>query len=469
MSKNKGKTAEELLQEALVPVEEQPFKVPDNWVWVRLKYINNGLRRGIEPSKYHDEIFELYSVPSFANSSPEFLLGKEISSNKQLVEENDILICKINPRINRVWIVNQKNKYKQIASTEWIVVSNHRIYPRYLMHLFRSPYFRSLLTSNVSGVGGSLTRARPNDVGKYPVAIPPFNEQKRIADKVERLLDKVNQAKQLIEEAKETFELRRAAILDKAFRGELTTNWRKENLELSPSNKELVFVTKGSSDFPHDLPRGWRWVKLNELGTLERGRSKHRPRNDPKLFGGEYPFIQTGDVAGSETYIEEYTQTLSEIGLAQSRQFPENTVCITIAANIADTAILKFPCCFPDSVVGFVVNNNSISPEYVHYFFTTIKADLEHYAPATAQKNINLKVLREIVVPVPPKEEQDVIMNMLQSLFSKEDTILSQINMSDDINNLVNSVLSKAFRGELGTNESVDESAASLLIKCLQE
>src|SRR5579875_379680 len=202
MSKRQ-KTVEELLEEALVPEEEWPYEVPGNWVWVKLKTINKNKQRNIEPINFSDEIFELYSVPSYPSNYPEIVKGEEIGSSKQLVNSNEVLLCKINPRINRVWKVsNNTGGYRKLASTEWIVISeNKAVYPNYLLYLLKSPYFRKLITSNVSGVGGSLTRARPKEVETYPIAIPPFSEQKRIADKVERLLNKIEEAKQLIEEA----------------------------------------------------------------------------------------------------------------------------------------------------------------------------------------------------------------------------------------------------------------------------
>ena len=127
---------------------------------------------------------------------PEIVKGSDIGSSKQKVEENDVLLCKINPRINRVWIVNIKKDNKQIASTEWIIITpGKNVNPKYLLWGLRSPYFRNLLTSNVSGVGGSLTRARPKEVMTYTFPLPPLSEQKRIVDRVESLLGKIDEAK----------------------------------------------------------------------------------------------------------------------------------------------------------------------------------------------------------------------------------------------------------------------------------
>ena len=146
--------------------------------------------------------------------------------------------------------------------------------------------------------------------------------------------------------------------------------------------------------------------KLCELGSLDRGRSQHRPRNDPKLLNGPYPLIQTGEVASAGLYITEYKNTYSELGLQQSKMWKAGTLCITIAANIAQTAILTFDACFPDSVVGFVPND-AVSAIYMHYWFGFFQKILEEQAPQVAQKNINLKILSDLDVMVPKKEHQE--------------------------------------------------------------
>jgi type I restriction enzyme S subunit len=147
-------------------------------------------------------------------------------------------------------------------------------------------------------------------------------------------------------------------------------------------------------------------ARLSELGELGRGVSKHRPRNDPKLLGGDYPLIQTGDVASANLHIIEYSATYSELGLQQSKMWNKGTLCITIAANIAKTAILDFNACFPDSVVGFTSNERT-NNIFIHYWFSFFQSILESQAPESAQKNINLKILSELRVIVPDKNKQD--------------------------------------------------------------
>lgn len=145
----------------------------------------------INPMEQPDQTFELYSVPSFDNQHPEIIKGSEIGSTKVAVEEGDVLICKINPRINRVWVVKHFTEYPLLASSEWIVVRNREIESSYLKWYFSSPTFRNLITSQVAGIGGSLTRAQPKQVAKYPVPIPEKSEQKRIVfilDKVSNLI-----------------------------------------------------------------------------------------------------------------------------------------------------------------------------------------------------------------------------------------------------------------------------------------
>ena len=154
---------------------------------------------------------------------------------------------------------------------------------------------------------------------------------------------------------------------------------------------------------------------LPELGEFGRGVSKHRPRNDPKLLSGEYPLIQTGDVANAGLYITSYDSTYSELGLKQSKMWDKGTLCITIAANIAKTAILEFDACFPDSVVGFTANEKT-SNVFIHYWFSFFQAILESQAPESAQKNINLKILSELKVIVPEKEKQNEFVEFIKQV-----------------------------------------------------
>lgn len=145
---------------------------------------------------------------------------------------------------------------------------------------------------------------------------------------------------------------------------------------------------------------------LPELGEFGRGVSKHRPRNASELLGGSYPLIQTGEVAAADLHITSYENTYSELGFRQSKMWDKGTLCITIAANIAKTAILGFDACFPDSVVGFSANEKT-NNIFIHYWFSFFQSILEAQAPESAQKNINLKILSELKVIVPSVDKQN--------------------------------------------------------------
>ena len=184
---------------------------------------------------------------------------------------------------------------------------------------------------------------------------------------------------------------------------------------------------------------------MEDYGTIERGKSKHRPRNDPLLLDGPHPLIQTGDVSNAADYITTFKSSYSDFGLAQSRMWKSGTLCITIAANIADTAILKFDACFPDSVVGFIGNSNS-ETLFIHYWFKLVQDSIEAVAPQSAQKNINLRILRELNVLAPKTCDIDNFAQKIMLIDKAREGILnSQIKISE----LFNSLQQKAFSGEL--------------------
>lgn len=162
-------------------------ELPYGWSIGSFSQVNMFISETVDPSNSTDEMFELYSVPNFDVGVPEIIIGKEIGSSKQSVCENDVLVCKINPRINRVWITGHITSYRILGSSEWIVFRNNMLFAPYLRHYFSSPHFRKLMLSNVSGVGGSLLRAQPESVKKYPVLIPPYQEQIRIAERIDEL------------------------------------------------------------------------------------------------------------------------------------------------------------------------------------------------------------------------------------------------------------------------------------------
>jgi len=197
-------------------------------------------------------------------------------------------------------------------------------------------------------------------------------------------------------------------------------------------DKSLSLISKDEQ--PFELPPNWEWARFPELGEFGRGKSKHRPRNDPKLFNpGIYPLVQTGEVARAANVIHEYHSKYSEIGLAQSRMWPAGTLCITIAANIADSALLGFDACFPDSVVGFVPFQPLNDTKYFLAFMKTARENLLKFAPATAQKNINLEILESVLIPLPPLKEISRIVSKVDELMALCDQLKSRITQAKQL------------------------------------
>ena len=176
----------------------------------------------------------------------------------------------------------------------------------------------------------------------------------------------------------------------------------------------------------------WEKKTLDQLGSISRGKSKHRPRNDPKLFGGQYPFIQTADVKNANFYITEYSDTYNEAGLAQSKLWDVGTLCITIAANIADTGILGIPACFPDSVMGFIPYDGVSDVRFVKYCFDLLQRDCKQISQGTAQDNLSWQKLSIIEFPAPPIETQHRIADILSAYDNLIENNRKQIKLLEE-------------------------------------
>jgi len=200
----------------------------------------------------------------------------------------------------------------------------------------------------------------------------------------------------------------------------------KQNAQLKELDSLAQAIFYDMFGDPIENPKGWEVKKLESLGDLGRGVSKHRPRNAPELLGGTMPLIQTGDVANANYLIRDYASTYSELGVAQSKVWPKGTLCITIAATIGKCAILDFEACFPDSVVGFTPNN-FVDRTYIYFIFCNMQKMLEDFAPGVAQKNINLAILNSLLVPLPPLALQQTFAEKIQSIEKQKETIRASI------------------------------------------
>ena len=259
------------------------------------------------------------------------------------------------------------------------VLDEKQLRIRYFMYYLKSEHFKQQLFKQITG--SAQLNYGPSHLKKMIMPLIDLNDQDEIVsymDKVQNIIEKRQQ------------ELYRLDDLIKA---------------------RFVEMFGDPVSNSYGLPE----ATLLELGEFGRGISKHRPRNDPKLLGGDYPLIQTGDVANAGLYITSYNSTYSEFGLKQSKMWEKGTLCITIAANIAKTAILTFDACFPDSVVGFT-SNEKTNNIFIHYWFLFFQAILESQAPESAQKNINLKILSELRAIVPEKEKQDEFVDFIHQV-----------------------------------------------------
>lgn len=266
---------------------------------------------------------------------------------------------------NEMWSYHSKGKNIDIKFVYYFLKQNE-------------PYFQKI------GSKMQMPQIATPDTDKFLIPIPPLNLQKNIV----KVLDKLTELK---------------ATLKATLKAELSLR-RKQYAyyrDFLLSETELAKV-------------GFEWKKLSDVALdFGRGKSKHRPRNDERLYGGNIPFIQTGDIRNSAHIINSYTQTYSEFGLQQSKLWKKGTLCITIAANIAETGILDFDACFPDSIIGFVADPEKTTAGYVEYLLSSLKTRLQAQSTGSAQENINLSTFDNLLLPFPSLLEQKRIVEIL--------------------------------------------------------
>ncbi len=293
--------------------------------------------------------------------------------------------------------------------TTYYILENPNYTLKFLYYLLKSLQLSALDKST------AIPGLNRNDAYDKIIYLPPLAEQSRIVAKIEELFSNLDRGIERLKAAQQQLKIYRQSVLKWAFEGN------------------------------HD------WINLGNIAEIKRGKSKHRPRDAKELYGGPYPFIQTGDVrAAYGGIITKYSQTYSEMGLRQSRLWPEGTLCLTIAANIAETAFLGFDACFPDSIVGIHVDEQKHEIKYIRYYLQFIKHELDAKATATAQKNINVEFLEKIKIPIPPLPEQEAIVEKIEnrlSICDKLEESIYQLLQQSEV--LRQSILRKAFKGNL--------------------
>ncbi|NDL70167.1 restriction endonuclease subunit S [Vreelandella alkaliphila] len=390
---------------------------PKSWVEIPLGEMNQYQSQNVQPKDSPDEIFELWSVPIFPAGKPETVSGYEIGSSKQAVAPRDVLICKINPRINRVWEVGEKDSYRQIASSEWIVVRQPQVESRYLLRFFQSSQFRLKLCADVTGVGGSLTRAQPKKVAVFPVTLPPIAEQKIIADKLDTLLTQVENTKARLERIPQILKRFRQSVLAAAVSGRLTREWRATHHQNIGDVKPLSVA-----------------------GKIIAGQSPSR--SEVNFDGRGEPYV-TGPEQwdGRKILHNKWTEY-------PKRMAPDGSIFVTVkGAGVGTT----FPGCYAAigrDVYAFVPNEK-MNYTYILFAIQASAADVVLKAkgliPGLTKSNI---IDHEIYLP--PLKEQTEIVRRVEQLFAYADRIEQQVNQAlVRVKNLTQSILAKAFRGEL--------------------
>ena len=353
----------------------------------------------------------------------EEMLSYKGAKKARVVPPNTVLVTCIG-NLGRTGFLKKEAAFNQQINA---ILENDKLIGKYIFYQAQSPSFRNQLEKLATGTTVSIVNKKNFETIEIP--IPPLETQHAIVSKIEELFSELDKGIAELKTAQQQLKTYRQSVLKSAFEGKLTNENVKDG----------------------ELPDGWEVTELKKVCEVKRGKSKHRPRNAPELYGGNYPFIQTGDIRNANgSYIKKYSQTYSELGLQQSKLWPKGTLCITIAANIGETAILDFDACFPDSVVGLLSRNGILFNKYLNYFFISFKQKLEELAPATAQKNINVDILERVNIPLAPLKEQHSIVQEIESRLSVADKMEQSIQESlQKAEALRQSILKKAFCGEL--------------------
>ena len=404
--------------------DEYEFELPDNW---RLAHLES-ITKNIPSKKYQILESQVLADGRFPVISQSKAYSIGFSNEADKVYHHDRPVIIFGDHTSEVKFV----EFDFVVGADGVKIFepiDDIIVGKFLFYIFQF-YSRDL-----SKIGGYSRYYKY--IKNKPFPLPPLAEQKRIVAKIEELLpyiDHYEQAWSKLEQFNSRFpEDMKKSLLQYAIQGKLVEQRPEEGTaeelfaQIQEEKQRLIAEKKikkekplpeiTDDEKPFDIPESWKWVRLQQIGELSRGRSQKRPRNDPNLFiNGTFPFIQTGDVARANGHISCWSTMYNQEGVAQSRIWPAGTVCLTIAANIGDVAILDFDSCFPDSVVGFNAYKPIMSNEFFMYGLMCYKTILDKLSRSTAQKNINIEILSQIAFPLPPLAEQKRIVEKLEQL-----------------------------------------------------
>ena len=419
--------------------------LPKAWTESTFGSLNNFSSKTISPQSHPLEEFELYSVPAFPSGEPEICQGKDIGSTKQIVHENSILVCKINPRINRVWEVSPSSGARQIASSEWIGFWNEGLNARFYQYYFRSSKFRSALCADVTGVGGSLTRAQPKKAATIAVPVAPINEQRRIADKLDRVLARIDSANEHLSRVAPLIKRFRQSVLSAATSGRLTR-------DLYPDN------------------RNYERLPLGKLASTRLGKMLDKKKNTGALV----KYIRNVNVRWFSFDLSDLLSIRIEPHEVQSLAIQDGDVLICEGGEPGRCAVWRegpTDLVFQKAIHRARVDSKRLLPEWLAFCLKhqSNTGEIEDFFTGTTIKHLTGVSLAKLLIPVPPIDEQSEIVRRVEKLFAFADRLEERLTQAQAaVQKLTPALLAKAFRGELVPQDPNDEPASELL-KRLQE
>ncbi len=397
-------------------------EIPEHWEVKRLKYvIQSGLVNGLFKKK--DQFgsgTKLVNVADLYRDN--FLIdfdGLERVEVKQdeyetfNVLSGDIFFVRSSLKLEGVGSSASIIKVPEPTVFECHVVrirpSSKLVISKYLINYLNSSLVRQRLVALAETT--TMTTISQPKLASLEVVVPSLSEQCAIATFLDRETAKINTLITKKERLIELLQERRAALISHA-----VTKGLDPTVKMKDSGVEWL----------REIPEHWEVRRLKYIASILRGKFSHRPRNDPRMYDGPYPFIQTGDITATAKYITAYQQTLNETGFAVSKQFPSGTLVMAIAANIGDLAILQFSACFPDSIVGFVPTFD-VALDYLYYNLTSMKPEMMSTATLNTQLNLNVERIGGLITTCPPLREQIAIANYLEQETAKIDALISRI------------------------------------------
>lgn len=446
-------TIEEKLQNALVPKEEQPYKIPSNWCWSYWKYCGKFIAGNGFKNIYQG--FTQYDIPYYKVGSLKFCdegnylidetntINEEIRTKLKAVKipVNSIIFAKIGEAIK----LNRRclNKIECCIDNNLMAFISEKYFYKYIFYWTKSLNFYELTNAT------TVPALRKTDLENIPIPLPPLNEQQRIVNIIESLFAKLDRAKELIENTLAQFEQNKMAILHKAFTGELTAKWRKENnIDLS----------------------SWKEKTIDELCTsLKYGTSK-KSKPEGSVVVLRMGNLQNGEIDWSNLMYTDDKDDIEKYLLKKGDVLFNRTNSPEL---VGKTSIYRGE--YPAIYAGYLIKldyGKDIIGEYLNYMMNSTKAKHYCYTVKTdgvSQSNINAKKIGAFEIPVPTIEEQQEIVNILDKLLAKYNKIKNLEQQLEKIELLKKAILAKAFRGELGTNNPDEESAENLLKEILAE